>query len=70
MENTWHDLVYLVHCVLLPIADVDDSDAAHEQLELALVKDLDQVKRDEFVEAGKKVVHLLLDSRHEPPLDD
>jgi hypothetical protein len=50
--------LYLVDGVLLPVLDVDDADAAHEQLQLALVEDLDVVQRNKLAETGQEVVHL------------
>ena len=52
-----------------PVLDVDVSDAAHEQLQLSLVEDLEQVQRHHVLEASQKLLHLLLHPRHEPPLD-
>jgi hypothetical protein len=51
-------MLYLVNGVLLPVLDVDDADAAHEQLQLALVEDLDVVQRNKLAESGQEVVHL------------
>ena len=55
-------------CVVLPVLDVDAANAAHQQLQLPLVEDLDEVEGDELVEAGEELVHLLPDSVDEPPL--
>jgi hypothetical protein len=56
--------------VLLPVLDVDVGDAADEELELALVEDVDQVRGDELVEAGYKGVELFRDSLLDAPFCD
>lgn len=38
--------------VLLPVLDVDVGDTADQQLELALVEDVDQIRGNEFVETA------------------
>ena len=51
-------LFYFIDSVLLPVLDVDDADAAHEQLQFTLVEDLDVVKRNQFAKSGQEVIHL------------
>ena len=51
-------LFYFIDSVLLPVLDVDDADAVHQELELSLVENLDVVQRNELVEAGQEVIHL------------
>ena len=60
---------YLIDGVVPPVPDVDVADAAHEQLQLALVEDLEVVERKNLAEALQELVHLVLDPRDEPPLD-
>ena len=60
----------LVDCVLLPVLDVDVADTTHQQLQLALVEDLDEVPRNDFAETFEESVHLLRNPRHESPTDD
>lgn len=60
-------LVAAVIGVLLPVFDVDVGDTTDEQLEFALVEDVDEIGWDELVEAGHKGVELLLDSLHDLP---
>lgn len=43
---------------------------ADQQLELAFVKDVDELLRDELVEAAQERVELVLDAAADPPLDD
>jgi len=38
--------------VLLPVVDVDVGDTADQQFELALVEDVDQIRRDQLVESA------------------
>ena len=51
-------LFHFIDSVLLPVLDVDDADAAHEQLQFTLVEDLDVVKRNQFAKSGQEVIHL------------
>ena len=51
-------LFYIVDGVLLPVVDVDGSDAAHQLLQLDLVEHLEEVQRNELVEPGQEVIHL------------
>jgi hypothetical protein len=53
--------------VLLPVVHVDVRDAADQQLELALVEDVDEVCRDELVEAGDEGGELLFDPLLDAP---
>lgn len=48
--------------MLLPILDVNIGHTADEELELTLVKDVDELLRDELVEAAHEGLELLLDA--------
>lgn len=61
-------LVTAVIGVLLPVVDIDVGDTTNEQLEFSLVKDVDEVGRDQFIEPDHKSVELLLNSLHNLPL--
>ena len=56
--------------MLLPVVDINVCDTANEQLKLALVENVDQVGRDELVEALHKGVELLIDTLLNAPLCD
>jgi len=62
--------VAAVVSVPLPVVDIDVCDAADEQLELALVEDVDQICGDELVEALYKGVELLFHALLDAPLGD
>ena len=53
--------------VLLPVLDVDVGDTADQQLELALVEDVDQIRGNEFVETAQERVELLFDALLDAP---
>ena len=55
--------IYLVDGVLLPVLDVDDSNAAHQKFQLALVKDLDVVQRHQLTEPCQEVIHLQVNKK-------
>lgn len=61
-------LVATVIGVLLPVIDVDIGNTTDEQLQLALVEDIDKIGWNELVETGHKGVELLLDSLDNLPL--
>lgn len=63
-------IVALVMGVLPPVLDVDVLDAAHQELEFVLIKDLHHVKRHQGVEAFKERVHLFFNSSYKSPFDD
>ena len=69
-----NDLVVLsvttVIGVLLPVIDINIGDTTNQQLEFSLVKDIDQVRGDQLVEAGKECVELLLNSLLNTPFGD
>ena len=68
-----HFIVFSVAAVIsvfLPVVDVNVSDTTNKEFEFALVKDIDEVGRDEFVEASDKGLELLFDSFLNPPLSD
>jgi hypothetical protein len=56
--------------MLLPVVDIDICDAADKQLELALVKDIDKLGRDELVEAAEEGGELLLHPLLDSPFDE
>ena len=53
--------------VFLPVLHVDIGDTADEELEFALVEDVDEVGGDEFVEAGYEGVELFRDALLDAP---
>lgn len=61
-------LVAAVVGVLLPVVNVDVGDTTNEQLQLALVENVDKVSRDQLVESGHERVELLLNPLHDLPL--
>jgi hypothetical protein len=63
-------LVAAIVGMLLPVFHVDVGDTADEELEFALVKDVDELGGDELVEAGDEGVELLFDSGLDLPLGD
>jgi hypothetical protein len=60
--------VTTVISVLLPVVDIDVCYATDEQLELTLVEDIDEIGRNELVEALHKGVELLIDTLLDAPL--
>lgn len=46
--------------MLLPVLDVDIGDTANKELQFALVEDVDEIWRDQFVESGYEGGELLL----------
>jgi hypothetical protein len=60
--------VATVVSMLLPVVDIDVCYATDEQLELTLIEDVDEVGRDELVEALNKGVKLLIDTLLNAPL--
>lgn len=48
--------------VLDPIIDINLTDTTDEQLKLSLIKDVDEISRDELVEALNKSLELLVDT--------
>lgn len=72
-EVLYHRITFSVAAVigvLLPVVDINICDTANEQLELALVEDVDQVLRDELAEARHERVKLLLDTLRDTVLHD
>jgi hypothetical protein len=59
--------VTTVISVLFPVIHVDISDTADEEFELAFIKNVDEIWRDEFVEAGYESVKLFVDALLNPP---
>ncbi|CAI6338706.1 unnamed protein product [Periconia digitata] len=47
--------------VLLPVVNIDIRDTTDQKLQLSLVEHIDQLWRNQFVEAGKESVELFLD---------
>jgi hypothetical protein len=56
--------------MFLPVVDVDVGDTADEELELALIEDVDEVGGDELVEAAYKGLELLFDALLDAPFGD
>lgn len=56
-----------VICVLLPVFYIDFCNATDEQLELALIENIDQVRGNEFGETRQKGVELFLNTLLDPP---
>jgi len=48
--------------VLDPIININLADTTNEQLELSLIEDIDEIGRDELVEALNKSLELLVDT--------
>ena len=69
-----NDLILLcvtpVVCVLLPVLDVDICNTTNEQFQFALIEDVDQIRRNEFVEASHKGIKLFLYSFLNSPFSD
>ena len=55
--------------MLLPVLNVDVCDTADQELEFALVEDVDQIRRNKLVEAGDEGVELFLDTLLDAPFD-
>lgn len=56
--------------MLLPVVNIDICDTTNEKLKLALIEDVDQVGRDELVEALHESVELLVDTLLNAPFCD
>jgi hypothetical protein len=56
--------------VFLPVLDVNVCYAADEQLEFALVEDVDKVRGNQLVEAGDEGLKLLFDALLDAPFGD
>ena len=72
-EVLYHRITFSVAAVvgvLLPVIDIDICNTANEQLKLALIEDVDQVGRDELVEALHECVELLVDALLNAPFCD
>jgi hypothetical protein len=72
-EVLYHGIAFGVAAVigvLLPVVDVDICDTTNEQLKLTLIEDVDQVGRDELVEALHKGIELLVDTLLNAPFCD
>lgn len=54
--------------MFLPVFDVNVSNTTNKQFQLSLVKHIDKIWRNEFIEASDKGGELLLDSFLDPPL--
>jgi hypothetical protein len=55
-------LVSAVVGVLLPVVDINIGDTANQKLEFTLVENIDQISRDQFVEAGDESIELFFDA--------
>lgn len=72
-EVLYHRITFSVAAVvgvLLPVIDIDICDTSNEQLKFALIEDVDQVGRDELVEALHECVELLVDALLNAPFCD
>ena len=56
--------------MLFPVLDINVGNAANEKLEFALIEDVDQVGRDQLVEASDESIELLFDSLLDAPFRD
>ena len=56
--------------VLLPVVDIDICDTTNEQLKLTLVEDIDEIGRDELVEALHEGVELFINTLLNAPFRD
>jgi hypothetical protein len=56
--------------MLLPILDVNVCNTTNQQLKLALVKDIDQICRNEFMETTDEVLELFFDTLLNTPFRD
>ena len=69
LDNLVRLRVTTVIRVLLPIIDINLGNTTNQQLKLAFVEHVDQVLRDELVEALLERLELLLNTLFDPPLD-
>ena len=72
-EVLYHRIAFGVTAVigvLLPVIDIDICDTTNEELKLALIEDVDQVGRNELVEALHKGIELLIDTLLNAPFCD
>jgi hypothetical protein len=60
-------LVTAVVGMLLPVVDIDIGDTTDEQLKFALVKYVDKIRWNQFIESGHEGIELLLNSLHNLP---
>lgn len=56
--------------ILHPILNIDVYGAPHQELEFALVQDLDEIRGDEFVETGHEGGELLFDALLQAPFGE
>lgn len=56
--------------MLLPVINVNISDTTDEELELALIEDVDQINRDELVESRNKGLELFVHALLNAPFRD
>ena len=61
-------LVTAVVGVLLPVINIDIGDTPNQEFELPLVEDIDQLGRNELVEAGYESIELFFDAGLDLPL--
>jgi hypothetical protein len=72
-EVLYHRITFGVTTVVgvfLPVVDIDICDTTNEQLKLALIEDVDQIGRDELVEALHKGIELLVNTLLNAPFCD
>jgi len=56
--------------MLLPVLDINVCNTPNQQFKLALVKHVDQIRRNEFMEASNEVLELLFDTFLNTPFRD
>lgn len=56
--------------VLLPVIDINVGNTTDEEFELALVKDVDKIWRNEFVEPADERIELFIDALLDAPFGD
>jgi hypothetical protein len=56
--------------VLLPVVDINLGDTSNEQFQLSLIKDIDEICRDELVKTADEVLELFVDPFLDSPLGD
>jgi hypothetical protein len=56
--------------VLLPVIDIDISNTTDEQFQLTFIKNVYEIRRNEFMETGDECLELLLDTFLNAPFSD
>ena len=55
--------------MLLPVLDINIGNTTNQELELALVEDIDEIGRNKLIKAGDEGVELLFDALLDAPFD-